>query len=419
MSVIPVLRRLSSAIATRTMLLGVAVGFGGLCWLGRITAGQSHLTHFVRFTEWTSPETNYYPTVGEMMATVRARMQPGQILVIVGGNSILRGAGQPAGQVWTQRLQTELGVGYGVFNFAFDGSGITDGGAVVAEALRREYPRQVYIANAAPGQPPAPDGTGVYRFMFWEAYYKGLLIADPARAAAIEASNENLPVRNPPGEPSLQELRTREWLDQFCYFQDLWNRVTYKDLNLVWGFYMRDGLQFLRARKRYADPEPDSTTFPLDKRYNPSNLAIELANVRGCSQFAYMSFSAAGNPQMRKDASGRWPLYRPFWDQFVAGIRTAMPDELKPRTLVLLSRSSPYYIRRLSADERERDDLTYRHGVEVWKAEGYDAMDYGSDFNDDDYGDRTHLTRLGGAKLARQVADKVRAMAGALHYTRP
>jgi len=42
-------------------------------------------------------------------------------------------------------------------------------GAVVAEALRREYPRQIYIANAIPTQPIEAAGSVIYRFMFWDA----------------------------------------------------------------------------------------------------------------------------------------------------------------------------------------------------------------------------------------------------------
>ena len=96
-----------------------------------------------------------------------------------------------------------------------------------------------------------------------------------------------------------------------------------------------------------------------------------------------------------------------------------MPDALKKRTLILLSRSSPYYVRRLTPDEREREDLTYAHSVAVWEAGGYEAMDYGKDFTVEEYGDRTHVTWQGGAKLAVLVADNVRAMAQDLGYLQP
>jgi hypothetical protein len=338
------------------------------------------------------------------------------VLVVIGGNSVLRGVGQPAGRIWTEALQANLGPGYSVVNFAFNGSSITDGAAVVAEALRREFPRQIYVANASPAAAPSPDGSGVYRFLFWEAYYKGLLIDDPARAAAILETNQYPVIQNPPGEFGLRELKIREWLDHVCYFQDFWNRITYCDFNTVWGFYMPGTIDFLRPRGGYPDPEPDTAAYPMAVRFNPANLAGELAIVRGCSQYAYMSVDPAGRLQMRKDAAGRWPIYLPVWDQFAAGIKVAMPDALKKRTLILLSRNSPFYVSRLTPDERERDDLAYIHSVEMWKAGGYEAMDYGRDFTAEEYGDRTHVTWEGGAKLAPLVADKIRAMAVNLGY---
>ena len=406
-------------LAPSTMLLGVVLGFGAFCLLGRRAAREDHLTPFVRFTQWTSPETKYYPTIGEMTSLVRARMKPGQILVIVGGNSVLRGVGQPADRIWTKALQENLGPGYCVVNLAFNGSSVTDGAAVVAEALRLEYPRQIYIANASPASAPAPDGSGVYRFVFWEAYYKGLLIDDPVRASAIAFSNRYPEIQNPPESTGLRELKTREWLDHFFYFQDYWNKVTYRDCNTVWGYYMPGTTDFLRPRGDYPDPEPDTAQYPMAVRYDPANFAVEMAIVRGCSQYTYMSMDAAGHPQMRKDASGHWPLYTPVWDDFAAGIKGAMPEVLKKRTLILLSRNSPFFVRRLTPDERERDDLAYTHSVAMWQAGGYEAMDYGKDFAPEEYGDRTHVTWQGGAKLAILVADKVRSMAKNLGYLSP
>lgn len=420
MKPVDIFRTLQSGLAARTVLLGAVIGFGGLCVLGRRAAHEDYFPGFVRFMRWTAPDTKFYPTVGEMMSIVRTKAKPSQVLVIVGGNSVLRGVGQPPDKVWTKTLQANLGPGYAVVNLAFNGSGVTDGAAVAAEALRQEYPRQIYIANAAPTLPPAPDGTGVYRFVFWEAQAKGLLIDDPARNAAIVLSNKNPQVKNPPagGGEGLQELRTREWLDHLFYFQDFWNKVAFVHFNSVWGAYSPGLKEFLRPRHSYADPEPDRTTFSLADRYIPANLDAEMINVIGCSQYAYGVVDATGFHE-QKDASGQWTLYAPSWDQFSAGIKGAMPPELKKRTLILMSRSSPYYIQKLKPDEQERDNLAYLHAVEMWKAGGYDSIDYGKDFTVDDYGDRTHLAPSGGFKLAALVADKIREMSRNLGYVSP
>ena len=233
------------------------------------------------------------------------------------------------------------------------------------------------------------------------------------------ASNQNPLIENPVGGAGLRELKLRESLDRIFYFQDFWNQVTYEDVNTVWGFYMPGIVGFLRPRKSYRDLEPDTLTFPMDLRYPPPHLDVEMVNVRGISEYAYMSQDARGRLQTRKDAAGRWPLYQPVWDQFTAGIAVAMPDALKRRTLILLSRSSPFYFRQLSADEREREDLTYAHSIALWEAGGYVAMDYGRDFLPEDYGDRTHVTWPGGLKLAHLVAPKIREMARSLGYLAP
>jgi len=356
--------------------------------------------HFVRFTRYTSNETKYYVTVNEMMAVVRTKMKPGQILVVVGGNSILRGVAQAPEQVWTQRLQENLGPGYCVVNFAFNASLITDGASVAAEALRDEFPRQIYIANAAPAQPPTPGGSNTYRWMYWDAYYKGLLIDDAPRAQAVA---EN--IVKPYFSDGIAELRRSAWLDGWCYFNDFWNRVAYRDFNTIWGTLTPGLTDFLRPRKRFADPDTDGALTPFEIRYPAATLEGELTNVRGCSIYAF-----------NKDAAGGWQPYAPVWDQFSAGIKDIFPPSLKKRTLILLSDNSPYYLRRLTEEERYRDKITYEMAVQKWKEGGYDSIEYGRDYTAEDFYDRTHLTHLGAEKLAKLVAGKVSAMSAELGY---
>jgi hypothetical protein len=397
-------------LPARTLLLGVALGFVVTCLLGRRVSREDYHQNFLRFTEWISPETKYYPTIDEMMAIVRHRARPDQILVIIGGNSVLRGVGQPPDHLWSKRLQENLGDGYCVINFAFNSSLPTDGAAVLAESLRKEYPRQIYLANAAPTQGAFPAGSDVYRFVFWGAQAKGLLIDDPVRAAAMKKVDEN------PAwafyQVGLLELKIRSWLDRFMHFQDFWDYVTYQKFGTVWGYYFpgmvgfQAPLNFLAPRKTYADPEPDFLAMPMRIRYPAANIDAELLNVRGCSMYAFNN----------KDAQGRWQIYEPVWELFREFIVGEFPQELKKRTLILMSHSSPYFIQRLPADERQRDGLAYAEAVREWKAGGYDSIEYGQDYTVDDYGDRTHLTWHGGYKLADTVAAKIREMSQELGY---
>lgn len=393
-------------ISPKMLVVGVIVGFGALCFLGRQAAVTNAHKDFVRLTQWVAPETKYYPTVNELSSIVRAAIKPGQILVIVGGNSVTRGVGQPREKIWTKRLQANLGDGYCVVNLAFNGSLPTDGGAVVAEALRFEFPRQIYIANAAPSHFPNPEGSLVYRFVFWDAWAKGLLDPnDPDRNALIKETHSNPAFGYHPG---YEELRIRNWLDRWFYFQDFWNDVSLTRFNTVWAPYFPGLTQFLRPRNSFPDPEPDFMDMPIENRYIPANLESEMVNVRGTSIYAY---------DPAKNAAGQWNVYEPVWAQFRARVKGAFPAALTKRTLILLSHSSPYYLNKLTPDERERNTLAYQLGVKEWEAAGYASLQYGSDFHPtQDYGDRTHLTWKGGEKLAAIVAAKIESMARDLGY---
>ncbi len=411
MTIKEIFQTLRAGMVTRTVLAGIVIGFVGLCLLGRRASRTPAMERFVRFTQYTSNESKYYVTVNEMMSIVRAKIKPGQILVVVGGNSILRGVAQLPDQLWTQKLQDRLGDGYCVVNFAFNASLITDAASVAAEALAKEFPRQIYIANAAPTQAPTPGGSLVYRWVYWDAYYKGLLIDDPARAKKI-AANMAFRIPQPDGsffypfKGNIQELKLASWLDSWCYFNDFWNDVAYSDFNTIWNPLMPGLVDFMQARSNWRDPDPDGSLFPLTVRFPTETRDGELVNIRGNSDRAF-----------NKDPNGVWQAYLPLWDDvFQRGIEDIFPPQLKARTLILLSGTATYYNKWLTDEERERDRITYEEAVRRWKLGGFDALEYGRDFAVEDHFDRTHLTKTGAAKLADVVAPKVKEMAQKLGY---
>jgi len=407
-----ILREWRSNLAPRTVLLGALAGFGAMCVLGRYVAHLDYHPGFVRFTQWDSPESKYYPTVNEMIAIVRHEIKPGQILVIVGGNSVLRGVGQPPDRVWSKRLQENLGSGYYVVNFALNGSPPTNAGGVAAEALRKEFPRQIYIANLPPTQMGYPTGSEVYRFANWEAYYKGMLIDDPVRNAEIKYSHAIPEYYN--REFAVGELKIREFFDSLFYFQDFWNCFTFTRMNLVWGAYFpgvtgfQDPIRFLDPRTVYPDPEPDSATWPMSARFPEAGVPGELDIIRGVSIYAF-----------NKDAAGKWQLYQPVWDEFEKQSAAAFPPELRKRTLILMGYACPFYLARLKPDELERNGLSFEYAAKEWEKGGFEALIYGKDFVAEDFCDRAHMTWRGGQKLAKVVAVKVREMSQKLGYTNP
>jgi hypothetical protein len=381
-----------------------------------------------RFHPRISPEGRYNPTVDEMCAIVRARCRPDQILVIVNGNSIFNGVGQPPEKLWSNELQRQLGDRFAVVNLALRGAGSMQGGMVIAEVLREEFPRSIYVTNTSPFTPPAPMGAEVYHYIFWEAYFRGLLADFAPRDVLLEQYLEQV---EPPNLPLIQmlprglregleranrsvavwmkrnQLRGEVWLDATLKYRDLWNWIGYEHLFTVPSFYTPRWPGWMVARGRLRDDEPDfeAMDFSSSERFAPGKAAVELPIVRGFTERAY----AAGGPE-------GWTLSSAVRNDFLTGARSTVPDALKARTLVMLSRNSPYFVQMLTPEERQRDDLAYRDSAAAWREAGYAAGEYGRDFLNEDFGDRTHLTASGGRKLAGITAREITTLAKKLGY---
>lgn len=382
-----------SGVVAAVVLLTVA---------GRRSAEHNFHPGFTRFHRDIAPDTKYYPTVREMMAIARERAAGGKILVIVGGNSILYGVGQPASHVWTEQLQRELGPNFAVVNFAMRGAGVTDCAAVVAEALRNECPKQIYLANSSPTQPALADGTIAYRWVFWEAYDKGLLIDDPQRASAVREAYQ---IR-PDARTGLDELRIRGKLDSFLNFGDLWNRFTFAVGNTTWTWERSASWESFAPRRTFPDNEPDYLTFSsADRLHTGARFDAELGFARSVSLLGFT-----------QGKGGSWEPFQPVWEELAKSIDAAIPRALRARTLVVLTRNSPYYLDKFTAAERQREDLAYQLSVQIWQQAGYEAIDCGRGYTIGDYGDRIHLSSTGGDKLAQQLAAEVRRIAGKLGY---
>ncbi len=390
-------------IRPRWFLAGLLLGTAALGVGGWTVSRMDYHPGFVRFHDFISPENSYYPTLDEMCAIVRSECRPDQVLVIVGGNSILRGVWQKEADVWSGRLQQLLGDHYRVINFAMLGASPTDGGAVVAEVLRREFPRQILIVNEAPVTAVEAFGREPYRYIFWQAYYGGRLIEAPKRDAQIREF-----LRASKADRSrVLEARIGISFDKALHFRDLWNWTDYECFGTMPHGQAEHFPLFLKPRRVYADPGVDGTDpRHVANRYRPADLEAEMRIMSGPS--IYYS----------EDAKGQWTLAEATRADMAAHFDEAFPDPLKARTLVLISEGSPYYRRLLAPSEALMLRQAGSDTVDIWRQAGYPAMDYGWDYSPEDYGDRIHLTKTGGWKLAEQVAPKVASIAKSLGYLR-
>jgi hypothetical protein len=378
---------------------GLALGLVAMAGLGRRAGDSDFHPDFTRFHPAISPEASYYPSVEEMCAIVRARCRPDQVLVIVGGNSVLQGVSQPADTMWTRKLQEKLGDRYCVVNFAFRGSSPTDGGAVIAEVLRQEFPRQIYIANEKPFTAIDPRGSETYRFLFWQAYFSGQLLSDPARNRWVREGWLNLGTLT-----DLPAIAGSAWLDRWLRFHVFWNRVAFEKVNTVPSLYAPAPPAMLSPRRYFPDAEIDGDTFTAERRYLPAAHAREMEILRATSL------------GLVRGASGDWETSPVAGKKIEANYRQAFPAAVRPRTVLLIGRDSPFYRQELTADEKLRDERAIALTVELLRSSGYPATDYGRDFSSLDYFDRTHLTATGGEKLAQQLAPFLRNLAEQLGY---
>ena len=133
-----------------------------------------------------------------------------------------------------------------VINFAFRGALCTDGGALVAEALRHEFPRQIYVANAAPFNQPAPYGLEPYRYLFWSARSQGWL-EDFAPRNALVAEFLQTQVE----DIRQVEIRGANLLDQVLRFRDFWNWVGYQYFFTIQSPHTPDFPSAIWARKKF------------------------------------------------------------------------------------------------------------------------------------------------------------------------
>ena len=139
---------MTTYLRPKYFLGGFVLGFVICCAAGYVISSKARLNHFSRFYLAIEPQTLYYPTASELLQTVRHKVPKDKILVLVGGSSIFRGAGQDPNEIWTDNLQQLLGDKFKVLNYATDGASFSSYGGVVFRMLREEYPKLIFVAAA-------------------------------------------------------------------------------------------------------------------------------------------------------------------------------------------------------------------------------------------------------------------------------
>jgi lysophospholipase L1-like esterase len=374
-------------------LAGVLIAFVTCCMAGRWFSNRNCFTHLIRFHYAVSPQTLFYPTASQVRALARDQIDSEKIVVVVGGDSILYGFGQGENEVWTHSLQTVLGGQYQVINLAVPGAHPSEFGALTAEFLERDHPRLLFITDCGTAMiDESPDGT-IYRYFFWDAYYKGMVKPDPDRDQALARAEA---ARGHDAGSTVDNQRLGPRLDASLRFQDLWTTVSYQYLSTVWTPMTSRTLHW--PRKKYADvPYPQRE---LDQRYPRSMDEDAMRIVRGMAGPSRLGLTQGGPEDC--------PLARV--------VRDCFPAPCRNRTLMLVVRDSPYYVAKLDEQEQQEYARVFPQFVRILEGTGMAAMDVGGDYSEWDFYDRCHLSVQGGRRLAEDVAPKIRMMADQLGY---
>jgi len=376
------------------LCLGVAVGFLGCSVVGGFWSRENIYENYVRLHPFLEQETSYYPTSSQLAAIARAQCPPtsGKTLVILGGNSVFNGSGQKTEELWSRVLQDELGEAYHVVNFSAPGAGVVDNGAIVFEMLSREYPRLLFVTNTEPGYYPLAERSA-YSYLFWDAYYKGTLTDDAERTARLARDSET---------EDWREFKLGRRLNSVLYFNDLWTGVAYRHASTVWTSWLKE--RSFRARGRLPDWYDERYKRKKWKQPNYEEMAPELlATLRSRKSVAPARF--------RQAEDGSWAQTDDSLRIDAEQITALLPKPLTSRALVVFTPVNPWFLDRLTPEERSRAEMSSGNAAGLFVKAGWRAiptLDKG--FEPADFVDTTHLKPPGGRRLAHLVARAILAL---------
>jgi hypothetical protein len=363
----------------KPFFLGLLLGLAALAFVGTHVASNDLIHNFVRFGVETNPESNYFPTVRQMMQIVDAG-DPNKITVIVGGTSVLYGVGQQEASVWTIKLQNLLGDRFRVINFAQRAGRANDFGNIAAEILLKRNQPVIYVADGMPLQYSIDYDSSFFQREIVEASTDGYLIPWPPR-------DELLSLRITEKPNQLQSSILGSILNRWLNFTDLWNYITFEHANVVWTSRLPIHPWQPRSASHIDEPGPDVVAATRYKRA-PDGAEI-----------------AISKSWIASDTDPRW--------SYVIGLTEAtMPPELRGDTVAIINQRSPHYLRQMSEQEQQGFFATAEHHRKELTRIGFSrTLVSGIGYNDDDYADGLHLSVSGGSKLAAIVAPEVISLA--------
>ena len=368
--------------------VGLAGGLALLSFAGSIVRNGDLVDHFVRFHQLINVEAGYFPTARQVKAIVDKTIDDDSLIyVIIGGDSVFHGVGQHESLLWTRHLQEHLGPRFRVINFAQRAGSPTDFGNVAAEYLLSRSKRVIFVADAGLNPYTKPIAESFYRHVIFDAWQRKLLLSWAPRDKLLSEAAWK-------GPKAVQEPALGAMLDAYLNFNDFWGFIAFHYANMNWNWLL--GERSFQPRSSFNDPE----------------LLPE--------QYALLRYRDEVDQAMRILRAEIVPPASSIWRNAIDTTEQMVPPRLRDISLVVaICLDSPYYLRRLTAAEREAYLNTARYNAGLLSRIGFNYILFPTlEFADDDYVDRIHLSVSGGKKLADAIAPLVKQMAADLGYLR-
>lgn len=392
-------RWLSHFLRPRIFLLGLCCGLLVCAMLGRTVAHESYYKNFVRFGGAVQNDTSFFVTASQIKALIKAECRKDQILVLIGGSSVLWGAGQPIRALWTKKLQENLGQRYCVFNFAAPAGSLAGYASVALESVANDYKKSILVADSA-FPPSEPDGMIWYKHFFWDAYYKNMLDNSIVRRADLRISQirENTAKQDSIKQSRIEQVRLGMWLDSLLYFNDLWTYVHYNYAMTIYNPSL--GTLNWGPRKLGSDYDYEVSMDEVRKLRNFP--PVDSASFK--SEFAIVrSFH---DKNFKKTPSGS-VLNEESISQADSALRDFPITDFSRKVIITQIQEAPYYLDKMSSEEKRDFVFLRERQAAIWEKYGYGVVRL-DNVTQYDYGDRPHLNTFGGYKLAENVAAKIK-----------
>lgn len=383
-----------SLLKPKTFFLGIVIGFAICCCTGYLVSKGARLSHFTRFFLAIQPQMYYYPTVNELVETARHDVSHDKILVLLGGSSVFRGAGQDPNELWSDELQRILGDKFKILNYASDSASPFSFGGVLFRILKKEYKKIIFVAAASPLDPQGGiEGSEPYTYLFWEAYYKKMFQpADKEKILINKLKNQQIKTAK-----GLEE-HLMCYLDSLFYFKNLWNWISYRFFFTVWN--ENSVSQAFKARRKFHDVSMDPSYKKtlaklLWEQYSDGWVKVIKQRIRG---------SFVGNLE-------RLSINHTMVEAAAKSYDEVFLKEDRNNILFVQSLYNPKVIKLLPLNFQNAYLFLNKQSDALLRKLGYHAIEVGLDFSAEDYQDMSHLVATGGKKMAQQVAVEVQHIA--------